>query len=154
MKAKLKYNFILVSALITLLILILYFICKLRPTFDDWTYITTPDNGKDICRNILPFWSYWRPFDAILGLILSWYHSLFPYLNHIIIFIYHIGCTIFIYKTGKKIGYNNIVDLRPIIMNMPKYILPYFNCIFKSKSIYSYKISICWNSSVGRAAHS
>ena len=108
MKAKLKYNFILVSALIALLILILYFICKLRPTFDDWTYITTPDNGKDICRNILPFWSYWRPFDAILGLILSWCHSLFPYLNHIIIFIYHIGCTILIYKTGKKIGYNNI----------------------------------------------
>lgn len=107
MKNKIRYNLILISTIITLLI-ILFFICKLKPTFDDWSYITTPDNGKNICRNILPFWNYWRPFDGILGLILSWHHSLFPILNHLLIYIYHIGCTYLIYRIGQKFGYKNI----------------------------------------------
>lgn len=86
--------------------IVLWFICLLLPTFDDWSYITTPGNGVCIKRNILPFWSYWRPFDAIIGWILSLYHPLFPILNHIIVYGAHLISTFIIYKLCIILQYN------------------------------------------------
>lgn len=88
---------------------ILWALILLQPTSDDWSYITNPLSGKNIYKNILPDnGNYWRPLDAIYGYFISKYYSLFPILNHIIIYIGHLGCVFFIYNISKKLKFNPI----------------------------------------------
>lgn len=90
--------------------LFLWGILLLLPTFDDWTYFTTPyyDFGRDFTNRLLPRFSYWRPFDGLFGYILSLNPSLFPSLNHIAVYIAHIGCCICVYNIAKLLRFNNL----------------------------------------------
>lgn len=73
------------------------------PTFDDWTYLTTPYFGDFFDnKGLLPLKSYWRPFDATIGYILGLNYKLFPSLNHILILLGHVGSTVLIYQLSKK----------------------------------------------------
>lgn len=80
--------------------LVLYLLCMILPVHDDWSYFTTPffEFGYDFVDRILPYWSYWRPFDGLLGYVLSLYHDLFPTLNHCLIYTGHLISTFMIYK--------------------------------------------------------
>ncbi|MGN1375548.1 MAG: hypothetical protein ACI4V5_03225 [Prevotella sp.] len=90
--------------------LFLWGIILLLPTFDDWTYFTTPfyEFGNDFINRLLPRYSYWRPWDCLFGYILSLKPTLFPTLNHIAIYLGHIGCCICVYKIGKLLKFKNI----------------------------------------------
>lgn len=73
------------------------------PTFDDWTYLTTPYFGDFFDnKGLLPYKSYWRPFDATIGYILGLNYKMFPALNHILILLGHVGSTILVYMLTKK----------------------------------------------------
>lgn len=73
------------------------------PTFDDWTYLTTPYFGKFWDNpGLLPVKSYWRPFDATIGYILGLNYKMFPALNHIFILLGHVGCAVLIYLLSKR----------------------------------------------------
>lgn len=73
------------------------------PTFDDWTYLTTPYFGDFFDnKGLLPYKSYWRPFDAVMGYILGLNYKMFPALNHILILLGHVGCTVLVYLLTKK----------------------------------------------------
>lgn len=89
---------------------ILYALTFLLPTFDDWTYFTTPyHNFGDIFVNrLLPNLSYWRPWDALFGYILSCFPSLFPLLNHIAVYTAHLGCCFIVWLIGKQLNFNDI----------------------------------------------
>ena len=73
------------------------------PTFDDWTYLTTPYFGDFFDnKGLLPYKSYWRPFDATIGYILGLNYKMFPALNHILVLLGHVGSTILVYMLTKK----------------------------------------------------
>ena len=87
---------------------ILYYLLKLNPIFDDWTYFTVPDYdyGGNFLKNLAPQLSYWRPFDVLFGLILSLDSDLFPALNHVMIYLGHLGCTFLTYKLSNTLGFS------------------------------------------------
>ena len=84
---------------------ILLGLIQILPTFDDWTYITTPYFGDLFAADrMLPWNGYWRPFDALIGSILGLNYNLFPALNHSLILLAHALSTCLVYKlSGKKI---------------------------------------------------
>ena len=84
---------------------ILYAITLLLPTFDDWTYYTTPYFGKLTFSNLLPERSWWRPLDVIFGWVLGRDYRLFPLLNHIFVYAGHVVSTILIYKLSDALSF-------------------------------------------------
>ena len=84
---------------------ILYWLTLLLPTFDDWGYFTTPDYdyGDNFLDRLIPRYTYWRPWDGIIGYILSLKPTWFPALNHIIVYLAHLGGTITIYLIAKEL---------------------------------------------------
>ena len=84
---------------------ILYWLTLLLPTFDDWDYFTTPDYdyGDNFLDRLIPRYTYWRPWDGIIGYVLSLKPSWFPTLNHIIVYLAHLGGTITIYLIAKEL---------------------------------------------------
>lgn len=87
--------------------LIVYWLTLLLPTFDDWWYFTTPDFyfGEHFYDYLIPRWSYWRPWDCLIGYILSLKPSWFPTFNHIIIYCAHIGGTFIVYYIAKELKF-------------------------------------------------
>lgn len=82
---------------------ILYLLCLILPTFDDWTYLTAPYFGNPLSADrILPWCGYWRPFDALIGSILGLDFHLFPSLNHALILLAHTISTCLIYRITNK----------------------------------------------------
>ena len=84
---------------------IVYRLSLLLPTFDDWDYFTTPDYdyGENFLDRLIPRYTYWRPWDGIIGYVLSLKPSWFPTLNHIIVYVAHLGGTITIYLIAKEL---------------------------------------------------
>lgn len=88
--------------------LFLWAIILLLPTYDDWGYFTTPyyDFGGGFTSRLVPRSTYWRPWDCIFGYVLSLKPSLFPALNHIAVYLAHVGCCVFVYHIGKLLKFN------------------------------------------------
>lgn len=85
--------------------LFLWLLILLLPTFDDWTYLTTPCFDDFTADSLLPYKSYWRPFDAIFGYVLGLNYRLFPTLNHICIYTGHLASAFVLYRIMKTIGF-------------------------------------------------
>lgn len=85
---------------------ILWQIIGLLPTFDDWSYFTNPyhDFGEGLSSLVIPRDSYWRPFDCIFGHVLSFDKSLFPALNHIMVFLGHLINTFLVWHIARRVG--------------------------------------------------
>lgn len=92
--------------IIIILPLVLIALCMLGPTFDDWTYFTTPyyEFEPGITDRIIPRNSYWRPFDGLFGLLLTIDHRLFPLLNHIAVFIAHVLSAYMVYILSRRLS--------------------------------------------------
>ena len=88
---------------------IVYRLSLLLPTFDDWDYFTTPDYdyGDNFLDRLIPRYTYWRPWDGIIGYVLSLKPSWFPTLNHIIVYLAHLGGTITIYLIAKELKFKS-----------------------------------------------
>lgn len=86
--------------------LVIWLLSLLEPTVDDWSYLTNPWNGRFLSQNILPVENHWRPFDAVIGYILSRHISWFPTLNHLLVFVSHFANTILLFRFLKKLGYH------------------------------------------------
>lgn len=101
MNYKLKYTLLIISPFI------IYALTLLMPTFDDWGYFTTPDYdfGDSITDYLIPRYTYWRPWDCIIGYILSLKPALFPTLNHIAVYMAHLGGTYLIYKIAQELRF-------------------------------------------------
>ena len=88
---------------------IIYWLTLLLPTFDDWGYFTTPDYdfGDSFVGRLIPRFTYWRPWDGIIGYILSLHPTFFPALNHIVVYLAHLGGTYLIYKIAKELKFKS-----------------------------------------------
>lgn len=90
--------------------LLLYAITLLQPVHDDWSYVTTPyyDFGDKFTTRLMPFFSYWRPFDCLFGYVLSLAPGLFPTLNHVAVYAAHLINTFLIYRLCSTFGFNTL----------------------------------------------
>ena len=79
-----------------------YGITLLMPTFDDFTYFTAP-YPKSLSERLIPFGSYWRPFDALFGYFIERHVGLFPLANHLCVFAGHIGNTFLLYRLLERL---------------------------------------------------
>lgn len=100
-----KANKIIAFLIILVSPLIIHALIKLQPTFDDWTYLTYPNDDPDFWKFILPWGNYWRPFDAAFGYLVSIDLRLFPALNHIVIYIGHLLGAIMVYAISKQLDF-------------------------------------------------
>ena len=87
-------------------------ILQILPTFDDWTTLSLPNYDPNYSLYLLPFGMTWHPGDAIWGYINALNYHLYPTLNHIMIFLAHLGSTFIIYKITQKL------DFKPLSRNI------------------------------------
>ena len=88
---------------------IVYWLTLLLPTFDDWGYFTTPDYdyGNIFSDRLIPRFTYWRPWDGLIGYVLSLKPLWFPTFNHIIVYLAHLGGTIIIFLIAKELKFKS-----------------------------------------------
>lgn len=81
-------------------------VCLILPTYDDWTTLSAPNYTSHHLRFVLPYGVVWRPWDAIMGFLLTVNHRAFPVANHLVIFAGHVISTILIYKVCRKLDFD------------------------------------------------
>ena len=104
MTVRAKYFSLLLIALC--LPFILWAVCGILPTFDDYTSLQSPwwvqiaDPGYFFPDSVR------RPFDALMGAVVGWKPALFPTLNHILIILGHTfsACLVFTLCQRLKLG--------------------------------------------------
>ena len=94
--------------------LIVYGLTLLLPTFDDWGYFTTPDYdyGNKFSDRLIPRYTYWRPWDGLIGYVLSLKPLWFPTFNHIIVYLAHLGATFTVWHIARQLCF------KPFACNM------------------------------------
>lgn len=85
--------------------LLLYVVCTIAPTFDDWTYLTAP-NFLPLHQTLGVVGEYWRPFDALVGTFLAFHQDWFPTLNHLLIVFGHLLGTFLVYLLARTLGFS------------------------------------------------
>ena len=86
---------------------ILWAVCEIQPTFDDYTSLQSPwwvqiaDPGYFFPDSVR------RPFDALLGGIVGWQPRLFPTLNHVLIILGHTASTLLVYALCQRLLVGN-----------------------------------------------
>ena len=87
---------------------VLWAVCGILPTFDDFTTLQSPQFTSIWSKELLPNDNFWRPFDFLFGCLLGWNTSLFPTLNHIIIILGHTINTLLVYLICSNLNINNV----------------------------------------------
>ena len=90
------------------LVLFLIGIFFLLPTYDDWGYLVAPKLEGFNFNSFLPNGSFWRPIDALVGLVNNSYPILFPFFNHLLIGCGFLFSIYFLYKILKLLGFEGI----------------------------------------------
>ena len=96
--------------IITLLTpLLLYAVCPILPTHDDWTSLTSPDFSPLFTKKHFFFYGYhWRPFDAWIGYIAGRNPQLlWPLFNHCLVVIGHLLCSLAVYRLLSVLRFTN-----------------------------------------------
>lgn len=83
----------------------LWAILQILPTFDDWTTLSLPNYDPNFFLYAMPLGMTWRPGDAIFGYINAIDYHLYPSLNHVMIFLAHLGSTYVLYRITKVLGF-------------------------------------------------
>ena len=87
---------------------VLWGVCAIFPTFDDFTTLQSPQFTAPWSKELLPNDSFWRPWDYLFGCLLGWNTVLFPTLNHIIIILGHTANALLVFFICKKLKFNHI----------------------------------------------
>lgn len=99
-----------ISLFIILLCLpiILWGVCSILPTFDDYTTLQSPQFTSPWSTQLLPNDSFWRPWDYLFGCFLGRHTDMFPGLNHILIILGHTVNTLLIFAICRKLSINSL----------------------------------------------
>lgn len=82
---------------------IVWAVCQILPTFDDYTSLQSPwwvqiaDPGYFFPDSVR------RPFDALLGYIVGLWPALFPTLNHVLIILGHVANTLLVFDICRRL---------------------------------------------------
>ena len=87
---------------------VLWGVCGILPTFDDFTYLSSPwqvqiaDPGY-ICPDAVR-----RPWDYLLGLLVGFFPVLFPTLNHLLVVLGHTANSLIVYALCRRLHMNQL----------------------------------------------
>jgi hypothetical protein len=84
-----------------------YIVSLMGPVGDDLTYFTSSYPGS-LWKGMMPIYSWWRPFDALLGHIIYLYPSLFPLINHLIVCAFHLTSTVIFYLIIRRLDFKQL----------------------------------------------
>ncbi len=87
---------------------VLWGVCGILPTFDDFTTLQSPQFTSPWPNELLPNDSFWRPWDYLFGCLLGWNTALFPTLNHIVIILGHTINALLVFIICKKLHFSSI----------------------------------------------
>ena len=85
---------------------ILWAVCGILPTFDDYTSLQSPwwvqiaDPGYFFPDAVC------RPFDALLGGIVGWQPKLFPTLNHVLVILGHTVNAVLVFSLCRRLRFS------------------------------------------------
>jgi len=83
---------------------VLWGVCGILPTFDDYTTLQSPQFTPLWSEGLLPNNGFWRPFDYLFGWLLGRFTWLFPWFNHVVIIVGHTLSTLLIYSICRRLS--------------------------------------------------
>ena len=86
----------------------------LLPTHDDWDYLASPQINGWSWTMLLPNGIYWRPWDALLGALLTKAPVLYPVLNHALVIVGHALAALLLWKLMRQVG----IDRQAAMMSL------------------------------------
>lgn len=101
-----KSSFLAILCILGLLLALIAI--PILPTMDDWVCIDTPQPGVPLWRLLMPIFSFWRPFDGVLGYINGLDTSLFPTFNHIVIIVGHTLTAWTVHRLALRLGFGTM----------------------------------------------
>lgn len=122
-----------------------YIVSLMEPVGDDLTYFTASYSGS-VWKGLLPMYSWWRPFDALLGHTVYLYPGLFPLLNHLIVCSFHLLSTVLFFQIIRRL------DFKPFEQNIATFFFISPRVFLVPSSIRMLSIRpvpyslICWDS--------
>lgn len=88
---------------------ILWAVCDILPTFDDFNTLQSPQFIPWLsAEGILPNDSFWRPWDFLFGCLLGRFPVLFPAFNHVCILLGHTMSTILLFKICTQLKFGSL----------------------------------------------
>ena len=79
-------------------------VCEILPTFDDYVTLQSPQFTSPLSKKLLPYDSFWRPWDYLFGCLLGWNIVLFPTLNHVVIILGHTANAVLVFAICRKLN--------------------------------------------------
>ena len=86
---------------------ILWGVCGIGPTFDDYTTLQSPWFIQISDPGYMFPDAYRRPFDFLLGCVLGWFPALFPVLNHVLIILGHTLSAFLVFSICKRLKFSS-----------------------------------------------
>lgn len=82
-------NKVLLTLIVLSAVVFLPVAMAMQPVGDDLSYYTAPF-AKSLHEHLLPYNAWWRPFDALIGNMLEHHVAWFPWLNHALVWLFHV----------------------------------------------------------------
>lgn len=87
---------------------ILWYVCGIQPTFDDFTTLQSPQFTPLLSSGLLPNDSFWRPWDYLFGCLLGRFTWLFPAFNHVMVILGHTLSAWLVFRICKWSGFKDL----------------------------------------------
>ncbi len=103
-----KHRHLSLIIIVLCLPIILWAVCGILPTFDDFTTLQSPwwvqiaDPGYFFSDSMR------RPFDALLGAVVGWWPTLFPTLNHVLIILGHTASAFLVFSLCQRLKLSTV----------------------------------------------
>lgn len=83
--------------------LIVWYVCGIFPTFDDFTSLQSPWWMQIADPGYFQPDTFRRPFDFLFGCLLGWCPALFPTLNHVVIILGHTANAVLVFALCRRL---------------------------------------------------
>ena len=87
---------------------ILWYICSIGPTFDDYTSLQSTWFTQISDADTIPPDAFRRPFDFLLGCLVGWMPALFPALNHVLIILGHTLSALLVFAVCRRLSFTSL----------------------------------------------
>ena len=87
---------------------ILWYICSIGPTFDDYTSLQSTWFTQISDADTIPPDAFRRPFDFLLGCLVGWMPALFPVLNHVLIILGHTLSALLVFAICRRLSFTSL----------------------------------------------
>lgn len=110
-------NRVLLALIVLSAVVLLPVAMAMQPVGDDLSYYTAPF-AKSLHEHLLPYNAWWRPFDALVGHLLEQHKLWFPWLNHAVVWLFHVLSAATFYAFLRRTSLNSTTRLLATLLLM------------------------------------